>query len=117
MISKCAFKFRLYSIINKKMYTNLNTLIFSTLSIRGRLGSITPLARNVGVLIGYSVGAIVDYEHRPYIFVFFPIMYLFWLYSLPNTPQYYLHKGDYKVSNKKISLTFLKMRSQSFFEC
>lgn len=67
-------------------------------NIRGRLGSITPLARNVGVLIGYVVGAVVQYEHRPYIFVFFPVMYLFWLYSLPNTPQYYLHKEDYQVS-------------------
>lgn len=72
------------------------------ISIRGRLGSITPLARNFGVLIGYVVGAVVEYEQRPYIFVFFPIMYLFWLHSLPNTPQYYLRKEDYQVSCSKV---------------
>lgn len=67
--------------------------------VRGRLGSITPLSRNVGVLIGYCVGAVVEYQYRPYILVFFPVMFLFWLYSLPNTPQYYLSKGDHSVSN------------------
>ncbi|XP_055304279.1 uncharacterized protein LOC129569467 [Sitodiplosis mosellana] len=75
-------------------------------NIRGRLGSITPLARNVGVLIGYTAGAVIEYEKRPYIFVFFPIMYLFWLYSLPNTPQYYLHKGDYQKAES--ALTYYK---------
>lgn len=67
-------------------------------SIRGRLGAFTPLARNLGVLIGYIVGAIVEYQHRSYIFIFFPIMYIFWLNALPNTPQYYMHREHYSVN-------------------
>lgn len=67
-------------------------------SVRGRLGSITPLARNVGVLIGYIIGAGVDYEYRPYIFVFFPIVYLLSVYTLPNTPKYYMQHDTYAVN-------------------
>lgn len=67
-------------------------------SIRGRLGSITPLSRNIGVLIGYVAGATVEFENRPYIFVFFPIMFLIWLYSLPNTPLHYIQTEQFEVS-------------------
>lgn len=67
-------------------------------SSRGRLGALTPLARNIGVLIGYIVGAVVKYEHRSYIFIFFPIMYMFWLHALPNTPHYYMHRENYSVN-------------------
>ena len=66
-------------------------------SVRGRYGSITPLARNIGVLIGYVVGAVVEYEYRSYIFIVFPIVYLISVYYLPNTPQYYLHRENTEV--------------------
>lgn len=95
-------------ILNKQNISKFNSisLFYHSFSIRGRLGSITPLARNVGVLIGYTVGAVVEYEQRPFIFVFFPVMYLFWLYSLPNTPQHYLHRGDYQVSTFSYELAY-----------
>lgn len=37
-------------------------------SIRGRLGSILPLARNSGILIAYIAGASITYKYRPYFF-------------------------------------------------
>lgn len=94
-------------------------------SIRGRLGSFTPLARNFGVLIGYIVGAVVEYEHRSYIFVFFPIMYVIWLYALPNTPQYYMHRENYSVSKcefvsnqgHSLSPSFLVVRKPKLLSC
>lgn len=70
-------------------------VIFSNLAI---LKIISSSARNVGVLMGFSAGALVEYENRPYIFVFFPIMFLIWLFSLPNTPQHYLHTEQFDVS-------------------
>lgn len=72
---------------------------FPNFRIRGRLGSITPLARNTGILIAYIAGWIVKYEYRPYIFIFIPIIYLIWVYFLPATPQHYLKKSDFKVSS------------------
>lgn len=83
----------------------------STDSIRGRLSSIMPLARNLGVLIGYIVGAVVEYEHRSYIFVFFPIMYIFWLYALPNTPQYYAQRENYSVNRTRDIVCYLDFDS------
>lgn len=67
-------------------------------SIRGRLGSFTPLIRNIGLLISFFVGGVVKYEYRPYIFISLPLIYLFWLLYLPNTPQFYLKHDDFDVS-------------------
>lgn len=72
-------------------------LTFYDSSIRGRLGSLVPLARNTGVLIAYIGGAVIKYEHRPLIFIVFPITFLMLVYFLPSTPQYYLKKSDFKV--------------------
>lgn len=68
-------------------------------SIRGRLGSIQPLSRNIGLLAGYIGGALFEYNVRPYIFIVFPVIYLILMHSLPNTPQYYISKQDFEVSN------------------
>lgn len=76
--------------MNSKIY-------FPHFSIRGRLGSLTPLARNVGVLIAYVVGATVDYEFIPAIFMYIPIVYMICMYFLPNTPQYHFQCENLKV--------------------
>lgn len=68
------------------------------ISVRGRLGSILPLARNSGILIAFIAGALIKYEYRPYVFIFIPIVYLIWVYFLPNTPQFYLKNGNFQVS-------------------
>lgn len=70
----------------------------SIFSIRGCLGSFTPLARNIGVLIAYIVGATVEYEIIPVILIYIPILYMICLFLLPNTPQYYLKNDNVKVS-------------------
>lgn len=67
--------------------------------IRGRLGSITPLARNVGVLIAYIVGATVEYDIIPAILIYIPIFYMVFLFFLPNTPQYHLQTENIKVND------------------
>ncbi|XP_055304278.1 facilitated trehalose transporter Tret1-like, partial [Sitodiplosis mosellana] len=75
-------------------------------NLRGRLGSLTPLARNVGVLIALIVGATVDYDTIPAFFFFIPIVYMICLYFLPNTPQFHLQHGEYKEA--EISLMYYK---------
>lgn len=64
---------------------------------RGRLGSLTTLSRNIGVLLIFTIGAYADYFTVPCIFIFFPIVFLVCFFILPNTPQFYLHKGRTEV--------------------
>lgn len=85
-------------------------------SVRGRLGSILPLARNIGVLIGYTVGATVRYEYRPYIFIVFPVIYLISVYTLPNTPQYYLQRENVEVFRTSILTSILSKYSYEIAE-
>lgn len=81
-------------------------------SIRGKLGSFSHLSRNIGVLMAYVVGALVQYKLVPCIFVAIPIIFGIWFFFLPNTPQYHLKKGDINVRNfhmKMIYISFLKL--------
>lgn len=66
-------------------------------SIRGRLGSLTPLFRNIGVLISYIISGTVKYQNIPAILIFIPILYMVFLFFLPNTPQYHLQTENIKV--------------------
>lgn len=69
------------------------------LSIRGRLGSIFLFFRNTGTLIGYILGASVEYEIIPCINVIIPIVFVVVFMMMPNTPQFYLRKGQIQVRN------------------
>ncbi|XP_055295168.1 facilitated trehalose transporter Tret1-like [Sitodiplosis mosellana] len=75
-------------------------------NIRGRLGCFTPLARNIGILMAYIVGAAVNYFIVPCIFIFIPILFVVCFSFLPNTPQYHLLRGESKEAED--SLKFYK---------
>lgn len=97
---------------------------FNSFSIRGRLGSLTVrllwiglfgkkiiivkiwidffwkvLSRHFGLLIIFVVAAVVNYYVVPCFFVFLPIVFLIFFTFLPNTPQFYLQKGQTEVHN------------------
>ncbi|XP_031631805.1 facilitated trehalose transporter Tret1-like isoform X2 [Contarinia nasturtii] len=65
-------------------------------NIRGRCGGISHVLRNFGILIGYTLGAKLDYQYIPCICVLFPITFAVVFAILPNTPRYYLRKGQPK---------------------
>lgn len=69
----------------------------SDFSVRGRLGSVFPVARNIGILLSNIAAAFVDYEHRPCIFIAFPIIFFILVNFLPSTPEYYLQSGHIVV--------------------
>lgn len=72
--------------------------LFSFLSIRGRLGSTSLVVRNTGILIGYILGATINYDYIPIICVILPIVFvIIFAFMLPNTPRYYLHKNQIQV--------------------
>ncbi|XP_031622987.1 facilitated trehalose transporter Tret1-like isoform X2 [Contarinia nasturtii] len=75
-------------------------------NIRGRLNSISHMSRNIGILGGYILGAILQYKTIPCVFAFVPIVFSVWFYYLPNTPQFYLQKSQLKRAED--SLKFYK---------
>lgn len=75
-------------------------------SIRGRLGSTITLLVNIGILCGYIVGALVDYEYVPCIFVAVPLIYVVCFIFIPQTPQHCLRRGHIEVSALDLILCF-----------
>lgn len=84
-------------------------------SIRGRLNSLVPLARNVGVLLAYIIGALIKYEDIPFVFILFPISYMILVFFLPNTPQYHLKINDFEASIFHISKNRAKIYGYIIF--
>ncbi|XP_055302943.1 facilitated trehalose transporter Tret1-like, partial [Sitodiplosis mosellana] len=67
--------------------------------IRGRLGSVTLVMRNIGILIAYILGATINYFQMPIVCVSVPIIFMILFLMLPNTPQYFLQRGQTKASD------------------
>ncbi|XP_055304280.1 facilitated trehalose transporter Tret1-like, partial [Sitodiplosis mosellana] len=63
-------------------------------NIRGRLISSIHFIRNFGILVGFILGASVDYMVIPRISGIFPIVFIVSFVMLPNTPRYHLQKGQ-----------------------
>lgn len=66
--------------------------------VRGALGTVSQLARNLGVLVSYIAGAYFSYETIPYLFMGISVLFLASFSILPNTPQYFLSRKKFKVS-------------------
>lgn len=47
--------------------------------------------------MGYILGATVEYKYIPCICIMIPIISIIIFINLPNTPRYYLQKGQEKV--------------------
>lgn len=75
----------------------LQHLLIVRLSIRGRMGMVCALFGDVGILIGYTTGYTMSYRTVPCICVILPIIFAIIFSSFPNTPQYYLSKGQVHV--------------------
>lgn len=86
------------SIVFELHHKRIKAFCIFVRSIRGRLAAITLLARNIGLLLGYVLFATVKYEHIPIIgssiFIIFFILFVW----QPNTPRYYIRKGQFKVA-------------------
>lgn len=73
-------------------------------SIRGKLSCFTPLFRNIGILLAFVIGAAADYTVVPCIFILFPLLFVCTFSFLPNSPQFYLLRGENEV--RSISMNF-----------
>lgn len=93
----------------------------SVSSIRGTLGSIAPLSRNAGMLTSYVLGALLDYDQLPYVFIIIPIVYMINFIFLPNTPQYLVKRGEFEVyrhimTTRGTNNLYIAMQQFSSFE-
>lgn len=70
---------------------------FTIYSIRGRLGSFGNLLRNIGILFSYSIGAVLNYEYLAPIYIVLQILITIIFVFLPNTPQFYIKRGQLQV--------------------
>lgn len=75
-------------------------------NIRGSLTSLSMLSWNIGALIAYILGAFVEYHYIPYICITMPIIFAVIFIMLPNTPRYYLAKGEIQVKQSFIHVVF-----------
>lgn len=79
-------------------FTRLKYMLHVLYRIRGRLGSLLSLYLNIGILLGYTGGAYLDFRTVPYVMIPFPILFFCAFMCMPNTPQYLLDRGMIDVS-------------------
>lgn len=89
-----------------KKHLYINKIDYS--SIRGRLGTMPLILRNIGTLLGFVLGATLTYNAIPLICVCIPIVFGIVFIMIPNTPRFYLQRGHIHVSDK---FFFLKVCS------
>lgn len=62
--------------------------------IRGALTSTLNFGMNIGSLVSYSIGPYFVYQEVAYITVVFPLIFFVFCLSIPESPYYFLIKGD-----------------------
>ncbi|KAG5667691.1 hypothetical protein PVAND_015663 [Polypedilum vanderplanki] len=62
--------------------------------VRGKLGAYFPLAMYGGMLLIFILGTYLDFFTIPLVMLPFSIIFFFCMIFLPETPQYYLKKGE-----------------------
>ncbi|XP_055295384.1 facilitated trehalose transporter Tret1-like isoform X1 [Sitodiplosis mosellana] len=95
---------RLFGGVAGGAFLNVETYVHEIANnkIRNRLGSILPLAKNVGIAMSFIGGSYIPYGYRAMFFIVIPLIYLVWVTTLPNTPQHYLQKDKFLKAEKSI---------------
>lgn len=68
--------------------------------IRGQLSTIFMNARNIGVLIAFTLGSYFDYITSSIFFTAITIIFLVAIWFVPSTPQYFLRKNEIGEAQK-----------------
>lgn len=65
--------------------------------IRGTMGTLSAIMRNSGILLAYIIGALLDYNQIPFVFICLPLLFIVNFWFLPSTPQYFIRCGHFEV--------------------
>ena len=71
--------------------------------IRGLLGSVPALFMALGILITYVVGAFIPWHHLSYFCAAFPVLLLFSMLLLPETPTWLITNDREERAKKALS--------------
>jgi len=82
---------------------------------RGWLGGLTSPILAFGALVSYSLGAIISWHYVAIIGIFVPLFLIPGLFLLPDTPYWYIQKGDEKKALQVIE-KFREQGSNSLAE-
>lgn len=93
----------IYGLFIKSIPQFIYLLIFR---IRGKISTISHMSRNVGILIAYDLGSFLPYRVLPCIFIFIPIVFAVLFVHLPNTPSYYIKRGNLVVRSCEFHFKF-----------
>ncbi|XP_031764230.2 facilitated trehalose transporter Tret1-like isoform X2 [Galleria mellonella] len=85
------------------IYTSVNvflTLVYigemASSNIRGILLTMTAVCQNLGCILVFSVGPYIPYRMVQYLPIILTIVYIIAVFLIPESPVYYLIKGDEK---------------------
>jgi len=82
---------------------------------RGWLGGLTSPILAFGALISYSLGSLISWHYVAIIGIFIPLLMIPGLFVLPDTPYWYIQKGDEKKALQVIE-KFRQQGSNSLAE-
>ena len=74
--------------------------------IRGGLCTLTKLSSNVGILLSYVLGSVLDWRQLAMVTAIAPVCLFFSCMLIPETPSYLMYKG--KDTEAKASLEWLR---------
>lgn len=66
------------------------------------MGTFPPFLRNIGTLSAFCMGASLTYDSIPMICIGIPIVFALVFSIIPNTPRYYLAKGDENAAERAL---------------
>ncbi|XP_053970928.1 facilitated trehalose transporter Tret1-like [Hylaeus volcanicus] len=79
-------------------------------SIRGRLGSYFQLLLTVGILLSYVLGTLVNIRDLSIISAIMPLVFFGVFMFMPETPIYYLKKGNKECARKSL----IRLRGEQY---
>ncbi|XP_058455367.1 facilitated trehalose transporter Tret1-like [Malaya genurostris] len=83
--------------------TPLYVAEIATANRRGSLGSLVQTFITLGLLFDYAIGPYVSYTAFQWIHMILPIVFILAFTQMPETPQFFVSKGNYAAAARSLS--------------
>ncbi|XP_055541014.1 facilitated trehalose transporter Tret1-like isoform X2 [Wyeomyia smithii] len=83
--------------------TPLYVAEIATANRRGALGSLVQTFMTLGILFDYAIGPYVSYTAFQWIQMILPIAFIIGFIQMPETPHYYVSKGNYPAAAQSLA--------------
>lgn len=92
----------IHLLLNFSFKSKINNL-FSIYRVRGTLGSFIVLFCNLGILLGFILGAYCDYNMTPYVFISAIVLFVLLFFFFPESPSFLIKQNRLLVRNSNTS--------------